>query len=224
MDQNRPSGDSGESSDVDLLRRCAAGEAGGLRLLFERHAGPLADYLYRILGSREDAEEAVADVFVRAWRAAGGFKGDAAVRSWLYRIALNVGIDRMRSRRRAPSAMVPFSDLEEQLVASVTDEPEAVFFSAYQRERDRRALRLALQRLAPRDRALLALLYFEGCSYEQIGEITGAPPVRVKSRLHDARQRLKRHFVAYRDSDEALEPQDDTTDHLPWGPRELPVF
>src|ERR1043166_4333498 len=96
MDQNRPGVDSGESADVDLLRRCAAGEAGALRLLFERYAGPLADYLYRILGSREDAEEAVADVFVRAWRAARGFKGDASVRSWLYRIALNVGIDRMR--------------------------------------------------------------------------------------------------------------------------------
>lgn len=224
MDQNRSRGECGELADIDLLQRCGARETGAMRLLFDRYAGPLAEYLYRILGNREDAEEAVADVFVRAWRAAARFKGDASVKNWLYRIALHAAIDRLRRQRRTPGTVLPFADLDLRLAAPAAEEPERAFFSTYDRERDRRALRRALQQLKPEDRALLALRYFEGCSYEQIGAITGASLARVKSHLHRARQRLKRHFVALRDSDEALEPLDETTDEPPRDPQQLFVF
>jgi RNA polymerase sigma-70 factor (ECF subfamily) len=199
--------------DEELLRRCGA-EAEAMSALFDRHGEDLSRYLYRLLGSREDAEEAVVDVFLRAWRAANGFRATVSVRSWLYRIAYHLAIDRLRVRSRSPGQQVPFSDLDAESVASPDDEPEAVFIHAYRRERDLWALRGALARLAPEDRALLTLHYLEGCSYGQIEEITGLSLARLRSRLHRARQRLKRHFVALRDSDEAL----DTLDRKPEGP------
>jgi RNA polymerase sigma-70 factor (ECF subfamily) len=200
-----------DPSDLELLRRIAAGDAGALQLLFTRHQHPLAAYLYHMLEDREDAEEAVADVFVKAWRGAAGFQGSASVRSWLYRVATHLAIDRLRKRRRSPVALTPLHELGEAdaRIAGV-EEPETAFFYAYRRECDRRALRLALRRLQPHDRTFLTLHYFEGCSYEQICEITGASLARVKGSLYRARQRLKRHFLELRDSDEALAPMDET--------------
>jgi RNA polymerase sigma-70 factor (ECF subfamily) len=197
-----------DRSDVELLRRCAAGEPAALDLLFDRYGGAVAQYLYRLLGNREDAEEAVVDVFMRAWRAAGGY----------------LAIDRLRRRPRLPGAVLPFSELDAETVVSMTDEPEAVFFDAYQRERDRQAVRQALTWLAPQDRALLALHYLEGCTYEQICQITGNSLARVRSGLYRARQRLKRHFVNLRDSDEALDPPALAPDEPVWDPGQLPVF
>jgi RNA polymerase sigma-70 factor (ECF subfamily) len=224
MDQNLSPGQPADPSDADLLRRCAAADPGALGLLLERHGEALAGYLYRLLGNREDAEEAVADVFMRAWRAAGGFKGSASVRGWLYRIAYHLAIDRIRCRSPKPGKVLPFSELDAESVASMTDEPESVFFDAYQRDRDRLALRGALGQMEPRDRALLALHYLEGCSYEQIREITGYSLARVRSRLHRARQRLKRHFLALRDSDEAVETLAKRMDDSGWDPKRLPLF
>jgi RNA polymerase sigma-70 factor (ECF subfamily) len=210
--------------DLDLLRRCAAGESAAMRLLFERHQRPLTEYLYRMLEDREDAEEAVGDVFVKAWRGAAGFQGGASVRNWLYRIAMNVAIDRLRRRRRSPVGLTSFSALGERdarLIDESDDGPEAALLAAYQRAHDDAALRHALQRLAPQDRAILSLHYFEGCSYEQICEITGQSLGRVKSRLYRARKRLKDHFVTLRESDELLEPLEESLDPPPTESRRL---
>jgi RNA polymerase sigma-70 factor, ECF subfamily len=221
MHQDHPSSAVEAAVDADLLRRCAAGEAEALRLLFDRHGGAMGQYLYRLLGSREDAEEVVVDVFMRAWRSAAGFRGSAPAHHWLYRIAYRLAIDRLRARPRLPGAVLPFSELDAESVASMTGEPEATFFSAYQRERDQGALRHALAELAPHDRTLLALHYLEECSYEEIRAITGGTLAGLKSRLHRARQRLKRRFLIYRDTDEAVETLDSKPDKQAWDPRQL---
>jgi RNA polymerase sigma-70 factor (ECF subfamily) len=221
MHQDHLPGAAEAAADADLLQRCAAGEAEALRLLFDRHGAAMGQYLYRLLGSREDAEEAVVDVFMRAWRSAGEFKGRAPVGHWLYRIAYHLAIDRLRARPRLPGTVLPFTELDAENIASMTGEPEATFFHAYQRERDQRALRCALAELAPHDRALLALHYLEECSYEEIRAITGGTLAGLKSRLHRARQRLKRRFLIYRDSDEAMETLDSSPDKQAWDPRHL---
>jgi RNA polymerase sigma-70 factor (ECF subfamily) len=145
------------------------------------------------------------------------------VRKWLSLIATHAAIDRLRRRRRRPIALTSLAELSERdaaLLGGTEDGPEVVFLDEYQRERDRRLLRRALGELPPEDRALLALHYFEGCSYEQICEITGLPLGRVRSRLYRARQRLKRHFVVLRDTDEVLEPLEETVGE----PKQLLAF
>src|ERR1051326_6026366 len=200
----------GGELDLVLLRLCATGDAEALRRLYDRYEGQLGQYLYRLLGSREDAEEALVDLFVRVWRGASGFRGETPVRTWLYRIALRLALDRLRRRRREQGASVPFDDLEAQLFGPGGGEPEGAFFATWQKDRDGRALRLALQQLKPIDRAVLAMHYFEGRSYAQIQEITGHTFAALKDRLYRARQRLKQHFVRLRESDEALEIVEET--------------
>jgi RNA polymerase sigma-70 factor, ECF subfamily len=202
----------GEADEM-LLRRCAAGETAAFRELLDRYEPLLARFFARALGNREDAEEAVIDTFLKVWRGAPAYREGATVRTWLYRIAHNTAIDALRRRSRQPivePSLASADDRDARLdpVADLAN-PEAALVAGYQQERDHRALRLALAQLAPAERTLVVLYYFEGCSYAQIGAITGASPTFIKNRLHRARQRLKVHFVRLRDSDEDLAMSDD---------------
>jgi RNA polymerase sigma-70 factor (ECF subfamily) len=213
--------------DRELLRGCAAGDATAFQVLFERHQQPIAEYLYRTLENREEAEDAAVEVFLKAWRGAAAFQERATVRNWLYRIATHVAIDHLRRRQRRPVTLASFSGLEEhdpRLVAAATDQPEAALLANYQRARDRQALRRALRFLKPEDRTLIALRCFENCSYDQISEITGLSLERVRSRLHKSRERLKRQFYAMRDSDEPLEPLDEPREDPDPDPKRLLAF
>jgi RNA polymerase sigma-70 factor (ECF subfamily) len=216
-----------EPTDEQLLARCTAGDAAALRLLFERHQRPLAEYLHRVLADREDAEEAVADVFLKVWRSAASFQGHAAVRNWLYRIATHTALDRLRRRKRQPATAASLSGLGDRdlhLTAPPDGEPETMLLDADRRARDRHALYRALAQLDPRDRTLITLHYFSGCSYEQLCEITGDSLSSVKSRLHRARQRMRARFEAFRESHDPLVPLDETTDETDPCPRRLLAF
>jgi len=196
-------------ADETLLRQSAAGDNAAFRLLFDRYEPLLTRFFVRVLSSHEDAEEAVADTFLKLWRSASTFRAEATVRTWLFRIANHTAIDVLRRRQRQPVVETSFPPVADGEVRPGEDtelaNPEAALVAGYQRERDHQALRLALAQLEPSERTLVALYYFEGCSYAQIREITGGSQARLKSRLHRARQRLKVHFVRLRDSDEDLE-------------------
>lgn len=199
----------GSEMDEALLRRCAVGDTAAFRELFDRYESLLTRFFAHALGSREDAEEATIDTFLKLWRSASSYREEAAVRTWLYRIATRTAIDALRRRRRQPivdAAVAVASDREPCLGGGPElADPEALVLAGYQQERDRQALRRALAHLAPSQRTLVVLFYFEGHSYAQIGEITGSSLTRVRRLLYRARQRLRAHFVRLRDPDEDLE-------------------
>jgi RNA polymerase sigma-70 factor (ECF subfamily) len=199
----------GATTDEALVRRCAAGETAAFRELFDRYEPLLMRFFIQALGDREDAEEAVVDTFLKLWRGAPAYRGEAAVRTWLYRIANSTAIDALRRRSRQPAVeanVILFDDRDARLEATPDwVDPAAALVAGYQRERDRRALSRALARLAPSERVLLVLFYYEGYSYAQIGEITGTPLPRLKGLLYRARQRLKGHFERLRHTDEDLD-------------------
>jgi RNA polymerase sigma-70 factor (ECF subfamily) len=200
---------SGGETDESLLRRSAAGDTAAFRELFDRYEPLLTSFLVRALGSPEDAEEAVSDAFLKLWRSAPTYRAEATVRTWLFRIAHHTAIDVLRRRRRQPvvDTSITVADDWDARLADTPEliNPEAAMLAGYQRARDQQALRLALTQLEPSERTLVALYYFEGCSYAQIREIMGASLACIKSRLYRARQRLREHFVRLRDSDEDLE-------------------
>jgi RNA polymerase sigma factor (sigma-70 family) len=74
-------------SDAALLRSVAAGDAGALARLYERHAGPLFGYLYRLAGDRMTAEEILQDTMLAVWRSAGAYEGRSKVSTWLFGVA-----------------------------------------------------------------------------------------------------------------------------------------
>ena len=163
--------------DEPLVRRAQRGDRLAFERLVDRHQHRLFTLAARTLGSREDAEDAVQDAFVRAWRGLGGFRGGSLFSTWLYRICLNAAHD--RRARRGPEAV--------ELPAAPAD------------ARDRfaeRELSSGLQRaLAALDEAqrMTVVLYdVLGCSYAEVAAITNVAEGTVKSRLYRARTELAR--------------------------------
>jgi RNA polymerase sigma-70 factor (ECF subfamily) len=176
------------ASDEDLLRLCAESKEAALDELARRYRTPLYRFLVRLLNSTEDAEEAVLDVFVRAWHHAPRFQYRAKVATWLYRIAVNIARD-MHSRKRArPQETRP--DSYELAQASIGSAEEDALHRL-QREESSQALERALNKLSESDRVLLVLYYLEEREYDEIQAITELSYTVLKTRLARARRRLK---------------------------------
>jgi RNA polymerase sigma-70 factor, ECF subfamily len=166
---------------------------------FDRLAAPyrreLLAHCYRMLGSAADAEDAVQDTLLRAWKAYGNFDGRSSLRTWLYRIATNVSITaaEQRGRRPLPSGLAGPSAPDAPLVEGVRwlgplpDDPAAV---AAGRAGLRLALVAALQHLPGRQRAVLILRDVLGWPAAEVAELLGTSTVSVKSALQRARARL----------------------------------
>jgi RNA polymerase sigma-70 factor (ECF subfamily) len=150
------------------------------------HADRLFAVLLRMTGDPEEAGDVAQEVLLRAWRGIGGFRGGSSFFTWLYRIAMN---EASRSRERAarrPAAAPPGSP-ELDVPAPATDEPGP---RAEQREL-REVLARALASLPPDQRAAIILRDIEGLSTRDAAEITGVSVAAFKSRLHQARLRVR---------------------------------
>jgi RNA polymerase sigma-70 factor (ECF subfamily) len=167
--------------------------------------GELTAYCYRMLGSPFDAEDAVQDAFVRAWRSRDRFEGRAALRSWLYKIATNVCLDMLKSkdRRTTPMDLGPAREPVESnlnipteiswlepiplhLVAPERDPAEAAIAS----ETIRLAFVRALQHLPARQRAVLILREVLDWQATEVAELLGTSVASVNSALQRARATL----------------------------------
>ncbi|MFD4904523.1 sigma-70 family RNA polymerase sigma factor [Kitasatospora purpeofusca] len=177
-----------------------------VELQLERYRTELTGYCYRMLGSVFEAEDAVQDTMVRAWRHHRGFEGRAALRSWLYRIATNVCLDALNGRNArarpmdlaGPSTVATATDARLPEVAWLGPAPDGRVLPetadpaevAAQRESVRLAFVAALQRLAPRQRAVLILREVLGWRANEVAELLGVTVASVNSALQRARAAL----------------------------------
>jgi RNA polymerase sigma-70 factor, ECF subfamily len=176
-------------TDQELIRRCAGGDEPALRLLFDRYQGMVYNLLFRMLGSRDDADELVPEVFLKVWNGARRFQSRANPSTWIHRIAANTCIDRLRRRPAAPSlSLEELADREE--LAAVPYDPTLSLV----REQERVQLQTGLMALPPEDRLLITLYHLQERSYEEVREITGLSYALLKSRLFRARQRLREQY------------------------------
>jgi RNA polymerase sigma-70 factor (ECF subfamily) len=176
----------------------------------ERHRVELTGYCYRMLGSAFEAEDAVQETLVRAWRSIDRFEGRASLRSWLHRIATNVCLDMLGSsqRRARPMDLGPArpalaSELGEPLAENTWVEPipdgRAVPTSsdpaevALARESIRLAFITALQRLPPRQRAVLILREVLRWHADEVAQLLDTSVASVNSALQRARATLAEH-------------------------------
>ena len=189
---------------ASLLERARSGDEGAFAELVEPHRGELRAYCYRMLGSVQDADDAVQNALLRAWRGLAAFEGRASVRSWLYSIATNTALDvtRHRSRRELPAGFGPASSPSAEFEPAVTDpvwlepcpdqwlsqsapaSPEATYEL---RESVELAFMVLLQRLPPQQRAVLILRDVLGFSAAEAAVQLGASVAAVNSALQRAR-------------------------------------
>jgi RNA polymerase sigma-70 factor (ECF subfamily) len=194
--------DPGESA---LLERARSGSDAGYQELVEVHRAELHAHCYRILGSVEDAEDALQDALLRAWRGLAGFEGRSSLRSWLYKIATNAALDvaQRRSRRELPMSHGPVAGPGEgpgaALLESVWLEPypDQAFgvtsgFASPEAQYERReslelAFVAALQYLPPLQRAVLILREVLGFSNKETAELLDTTVPAVQSALQRGR-------------------------------------
>ena len=179
------------ASEQQLLERCRAGDTTAFDEIVAQHQNRVFNLCYWVLNDHEAAADAAQDAFVRAFRAIGSFRGEAAFSTWLHRIAVNVALNAARSRRHAP---VPFSTLENDETGSRPPEPVEPVDNPQEilnRRERRRAVHCALAELPEHHRFVLVLFDIEGYSYEEIAELLELPLGTVKSRLNRARLALR---------------------------------
>jgi len=193
------------------VRAAIAGDEPAFAALAERHRRELHVHCYRMLASFDEAEDAVQETFLKAWRGLPGFDGGSQFRAWLYRIATNVCLDMLRrsSRRTAGSSFAevpwlqPYPDVLLDQAAPSDEQPEAV---AIQRETISLAFLAALQVLPPRQRAALVARDVLGWPANETASALGTSVAAANSALQRARATMKSHLPARRAQWSAREP------------------
>jgi RNA polymerase sigma-70 factor (ECF subfamily) len=164
-------------TDAVLLAAHVAGDQDAFAELVRRHRDRLWAVALRTLGDREEAADAVQDALISAYRAAGSFRGDSAVTTWLHRVVVNACLDRIRRRRSRPTVPLPDDDILDPAPDAAGRVETALDIDA------------ALATLPLEQRAALVLVDMQGWSVEEAARILGVAPGTIKSRC--ARGRAK---------------------------------
>ncbi len=181
--------------DSALLGAAQGGDVGAFERLVERHRSRVYGLALRMLNSTDDAAEVLQESFISAYRNLANFRGDAQFGSWVYRIAANHALMRLRHRKVVrqvessldePSFNERGSLIDEVAEVSVKDAEDAVMDKEL-----RQAIEQAAARLGDEYREVFVLKDLEGLSYEEIAQLTGSSVPAVKSRLHRARLSLR---------------------------------
>jgi RNA polymerase sigma-70 factor (ECF subfamily) len=189
MDVAPQPGAPARTAEEALVERCRRGELGAFEEMYRQHAPRLYSLAHRMLGNQADAEDAVQDTFLAVHKRLDGFRGEAALGTWLYRLAVNQCLDRMRSR----------AGREAQATDSL-DEPDRPWQPAVRADRpaERLDLRRAIARLPEGSRSVFVLHDVEGLEHREIGKLLGISEGTSKSQLHKARLRLREMLKEFR--------------------------
>ena len=167
-------------TDADRIERILRGDATAFRELVNRHKDYAFTLAYRILNSREDAEEAAQDAFVRAYNGLAAFNRDAKFTTWLYRIVVNCALT-VQQRRKART-----EDIDDaRILRGAIDTTDGL-----KQKEQKYYIQKALKLLSPDDVTMITLFYLKENSLEEIGQIVGIETNTVKVKLHRARKRL----------------------------------
>ena len=170
-------------SEPDLIAAVLDGRAGAFDLIVERHRRPVYQICYRFMGNHEDASDLSQDVFLRAYRGLTSFKGNAALGTWLHRIAVNTCLNRVAVKTPKTEPIE-----ETQHVDTASESPSERLL------RDERAVRVraAVAKLPAKQRAALILRTWQEKSHQEIADTLGTSVGAAKANVFHALQNLKK--------------------------------
>ncbi len=195
MIRMQPSVESSAESDAIAIERTLAGDRDSFRILVDRHSHNVFRLAYRLAGNRQDAEEIVQEAFLRAYQKLGQFAARANFGTWVYRIAANYAIDRMRKRqkeeaRRETPSPEALDGTPQDPMSRIPDEaptPERLAQSVELRKR----MELALDALSHAERTAFVMRHWEGCGIEEIAEVLKSNSSAAKNTVFRAVQKLR---------------------------------
>jgi RNA polymerase sigma-70 factor, ECF subfamily len=166
-----------------LVEACLAGRREAFDLIVERHRRPVYQLCYRFVGNHEDASDLSQDVFVRAFRGLRKFRGHSSLATWLYRIAVNVCLNRVSAR---PLPNEPIGD--RQFVDNHADSGSDRLIRAERQAR----VRAAIAQLPRKQRATLVLRVYHDMSHQEIATVLGSSVGAVKANFFHALGNLRK--------------------------------
>jgi len=171
---------SGEESSLTLISRAQNGDVDAFELIYNEHSGRVYALCLRLMGGDQTAAtELMQDVFVRAWKNLGKFRGESAFSSWLHRLAVNAMLENARSDKRRVARVLPLEDTSQIGAFAPGDSPEL-----------RIDLERAIARLPEGARTAFVLHDIEGFQHQEIAAQLGIAVGTVKAQLHRAHKLL----------------------------------
>ena len=169
--------------EQQLVAACVAGRAGAFDLVVERHRRSVYQLCYRFVGNHEDASDLSQDVFLRAYRGLKNFRGGSSLATWLYRIGVNVCLNRVSVKKPVTEEL----DARQHVDAKTESQVDRVL-----REERGVHVRAAIEKLPPKQRATLVLRIYQELSHEEIAQVLGSSVGAVKANFFHALGNLKR--------------------------------
>lgn len=178
-----------DEPDAAWVVRLRAHDAEAFNRLIECYEHPMFNVAYRVLGNVAEAADATQDVFLKVFENIDGYDPKYRLFSWIYRIAMNESLDRLKHRRHAEAIAID----EDFPLASAERGPAQLAEDAQMHD----LIQAALMELPYDHRVVIVLRHFAECSYAQMAEILHVPEKTVKSRLYSARQELHRKLFTH---------------------------
>ncbi|MBR5568556.1 MAG: RNA polymerase sigma factor [Bacteroidales bacterium] len=176
--------------DTEIKKLCQNGDYElAFKAIVESYSERLYWHVRRLLCSHEDTNDLLQDIFIKIWTAMPSFRGDSQLYTWLYRIATNETLNRLRKLRRENAISL---DAVGEILATRVDEDPYFNGTALQRE-----LHKAIQKLPEKQRLVFNLRYFDEMKYEDIAEITGTSTGALKASYHHAYNKIKEALEAH---------------------------
>ena len=184
--------DGEEASERSLVERLARGEPKAWNQAFASHRDKVYGFCLRMMRNREEAEDVSQEVFLRAVRAIGTFRGDASIGTWLHQIARNLCLTRLQATKRDRD-----NSAELAWISAVMGDNASADTSLTSGDL-RKGLEIALGALEPMFREVLLLREVQDLSYEEIAKVTGVAVNTVKTRIFRARAKLQQQLAEFR--------------------------
>ncbi|MFK2819796.1 sigma-70 family RNA polymerase sigma factor [Flavobacteriaceae sp. LMIT009] len=172
------------TNDQVYINRILDGDTNAFTVLVDRYKDLVYTLAMRMMKNREEAEEVAQDAFIKTYKSLDKFKGESKFSTWIYRVAYNTCLDRLKKNKRTHNTVTidEYTEHQVKTIDNALDKIEA--------SEKKEAIQQCIELLPSDDSFLLTLYYFEELSLEEIGKIVGLKPNNVKVKLFRSRKKL----------------------------------